>query len=79
MEFDVLCKVHHPTICMQRASSYNMYALGIILQYVCTAHHPTICMHRASSYNMYMNQQDAQNSFYNTLFSIRFSTCFGLR
>ena len=37
------------------------------------------CMHRASSYNMYINQQDAQNSCDQALFSIRCSTCFGLR
>jgi hypothetical protein len=55
-----VCTLHHPTICMHRASSYNIYAPCIILQYLCTVHHPTICMHRASSYNMYMNHQDAK-------------------
>ena len=35
-------------------------------------------MHRASPYNRYINQQDAQNSCDQTLFSIRCSTCFGL-
>jgi hypothetical protein len=53
-QFDVVCTVHHPTICiwrcMHRASSYNIY--------IRTVHHPTICiwrcMHRASFYNMYM-------------------------
>ena len=75
--YDVVCTVHHPTICiwrcMHRASSYNMYmtyAPYIVLQYVydvvCTLHRPTICiwrfMHRASSYDMCINQQDAQNS-----------------
>ena len=33
-KFDVVCTVHHPTICMHRASSYNMYVPCIILQYV---------------------------------------------
>ena len=65
------CFALHDSICIQQGCTASIVSLRTSSSYL-TLYAPYII------YNVYINQQDAQNSCDQTLFSIRCSTCFGL-